>query len=148
MHAAKLGIPLVATLMLSSVSGCATVLNVRGADVPYPTPGRSSLKTPGHIPAPKMVYGGVIMDAVLGTGLIIHEAADDPITLPIGIYLLAVDLPLSVVGDTLTLPITVPAAIEAIQKSKEPDSDDTPGDAPTSAETSVTARRDDDRSAD
>ena len=77
--------------------GCATALNVASEDS-------------------RQVYGGVQIDGALvghDVGILIagedSKIADE---IPFGIGLVAIgDMPFSVIADTLTLPITVPAAI-------------------------------------
>ena len=96
-------------LILFVLGGCATVLNVKGQYVPPPPPGQSSIKQTGHIEAPKRIYGGVAMDALFGSGMIVNEYDVEWWAVPVGLYTLAIDMPLSAVGDTLTLPVTVPA---------------------------------------
>ncbi|MFQ5733694.1 MAG: YceK/YidQ family lipoprotein [Planctomycetaceae bacterium] len=86
--------------------GCGTILNF------------TDLPTKDHrvIPAPQKIYGGVEVDAIGGWGLMQTgiEAGFQygPVYTLGAIYVWAVDLPLSAVADTLTLPITVPATIE------------------------------------
>jgi uncharacterized protein YceK len=110
-----------ATIVLS---GCGTMLNVRDHYVSPPPPGQSSIKQDGHIEAAKRIYGGVEMDALFGTGLVWHESQNELWAGPIGLYMLAIDLPLSIIGDTLTLPVTIPATLErrrnAIAESDAP----------------------------
>ena len=90
-----------------SLPGCGTCLNV----CPFYSEGNEILAK-GWSEPPKEVYGGVAMDARFGAGLIVRESLDHLWAGPVGLVTLAVDLPLSLVGDTLTLPITVPAGIE------------------------------------
>jgi len=72
--------------LTSLIAGCATILNIEGE---------------------KEVYGGVkVAPSMVADGLATHEPN---LNLGIGCMLLF-DLPLTLVGDTLTLPITIPAA--------------------------------------
>jgi len=96
-------------LALLSLAGCGTFLNVHRAE-----------DLPG---GERQIYGGVAGSCRgVGNGLR-HLTEPDPITPPfwrplgrtIDLGLVAacvVDVPLSLVGDTLTLPVTVPAAID------------------------------------
>lgn len=86
------------------MSGCGTLFNVVNYEIP-PQPELSIWKE-GPVVAPRKIYGGVALDGEIGKSWI-----EDGIILPtVGIWL--VDLPLSAVGDTLTLPLTIPAAID------------------------------------
>lgn len=91
---------------LSMLYGCGTVRNFEG---PLPEPGRSEGHQGGLIgpPGGRQIYGGVTFD------LVGFEMLFDPISFPagnlLGAYLIAVDLPLSFVTDTFTLPWTINA---------------------------------------
>jgi uncharacterized protein YceK len=90
-------------------------------------------------PAPRTIYGGVKEDIVSGTGHL-HEAFGGPCPsfsavthMPstaeqvmmrsfcagCGVCMLALDMPVTVVADTLTLPITIPATL-ARKKNDHP----------------------------
>jgi hypothetical protein len=60
------------------------------------------------------VYGGVRKDVEMVTAGFRAEPGDGPrvALFPLAAAFLAVDLPLSAAGDTLTLPITIPAALQ------------------------------------
>lgn len=94
-----------AVWITSALSGCGTVMNVSDRD-------DVSLMRDG----PTKVYGGVSWDAASGCEYLVEvvkpkESLLDRLqSLACGTYLLAIDLPLSVLGDTLTLPFTIPAA--------------------------------------
>ncbi|WP_231742300.1 YceK/YidQ family lipoprotein [Stieleria varia] len=67
-----------------------------------------------YTPAPKLVYGGVKDDLILAS-----ESAVAVMEFPMAKLLnlvcatgFAIDVPFSLVGDTLTLPSTIPAAID------------------------------------
>ncbi|MCI0456174.1 MAG: YceK/YidQ family lipoprotein [Gemmataceae bacterium] len=90
------------------VGGCGTVLN--------------TVNLAPHGEAPQRVYGGVQFDAEEGVQAIKQAFESDdqlpdterggrPIALATGAYYLLIDLPLCVVGDTLTLPWTVAAEL-------------------------------------
>jgi len=64
-----------------------------------------------RLPSPKKIYGGVAVDAYAGAGWFQEETLDPPKAL-LGAYVWGVDLPLSAVADTLTLPVTIRAAIQ------------------------------------
>ncbi|MCY2968507.1 MAG: YceK/YidQ family lipoprotein [Planctomycetota bacterium] len=59
----------------------------------------------------RMPYGGVLLDGAFGGAMVYEQDQRFWLLLP-GLYILLIDLPLSAVGDTLTLPITLPAAID------------------------------------
>jgi uncharacterized protein YceK len=83
---------------------------------------------------PARVYGGVGLDARVGTSWLAapfggqpapdvpawEKALDGTCKVAIGAFVLGVDLPLSLVGDTVTLPLTVPATL---QKQREQGAD-------------------------
>jgi uncharacterized protein YceK len=85
-------------LILSAVctSGCGTVLNLVAYD-----DNTDAMFSHGEQVAPKEIYGGVAIDGASGA-----EWISQGDTL-LGLYVLGVDLPLSVAGDTLTLPLTM-----------------------------------------
>jgi uncharacterized protein YceK len=85
-------------LTLSAGSGCGTVMNLE--DKPA-----IGLQRPPGTPANR-VYGGVRLDADRG-----WDALSDGSNPALGMYLWFVDLPLSALGDTVTLPITLRAAM-------------------------------------
>ena len=75
--------------------GCGTVLNlVSYEDTP-------SIHSRGQVTAPNEIYGGVAIDAASGSEWINQG---NPL---LGLYVWGVDLPLTIVGDTLTLPLTM-----------------------------------------
>lgn len=59
---------------------------------------------------PNVVYGGTLSSLEEGYDCVIRPNSLSECVG--GVYLLAIDAPLSLVGDTLTLPITIPAAID------------------------------------
>jgi uncharacterized protein YceK len=104
--ATRVGGGLLALAFLAGVSGCGTVLSFQQEEE-----------------GPK-VYGGVRMDATLGPGLIAagvgdliypkeHEKFPPGTYISLGACALA-DLPFSLVADTVTLPLTVPAALRKV----------------------------------
>jgi uncharacterized protein YceK len=113
-------------LSMIVLTGCGTTMNVRDSYRAPPPPGEISIIQSGHQEAPKLIYGGVVMDTLFGVGMLFSESQNDIAAGPIGLYTLAVDLPLSIVGDTLTLPVTIPATLErrknAIAAAKDSDS--------------------------
>jgi uncharacterized protein YceK len=71
----------------------------------------------GPIEPMNEVYGGVKTSVQEGLdGIVRPQSAETPLT---GLAILAVDTPLSLIGDTLTLPITVPAAIKRRNQRKQ-----------------------------
>ncbi len=87
-------------LVAVALIGCGTIANVSG----------------GRWRTSK-IYGGVLRD-VKSTEDWIADYSAEPKTsimrdvgVGVGVGLIAIDLPLSVVGDTLTLPITIPVAL-------------------------------------
>jgi uncharacterized protein YceK len=112
-----------AAVFVLAVGGCGTMNNLTTSD--KPAEGREA----GTPPADR-VYGGVALDARVGSSWLAapfiprREADAGPAIGPaekvvdavckvgIGTYVLAVDMPLSAVADTLTLPVTVPAALK------------------------------------
>src|SRR4051794_35176803 len=92
-------------MMLTAVTGgCGTVHDLRGQ---------------GDELSPARVYGGVCLDAEGVTGLLGDTTGGHgglpgrAVQIVMGSYLLAVDLPLCAVADTLTLPVTLPVALRA-----------------------------------
>jgi uncharacterized protein YceK len=83
------------TALAFSLTGCGTINNLPEKDPIFF----------GH--ATRMPYGGVEMDAVGGAKLVnaaLEGKGTDIALLPVAGYMLLIDLPLSAVGDTLTLP--------------------------------------------
>src|SRR5262245_61350912 len=96
-----------------ALSGCGTMDNVRGE------------------PPENAVLGGVRINAdrawsCAKASFFTHDPASVVLFGAIGAYSLALDLPLSAVADTLTLPITIPAALK---KSEEPKSQNLPAES-------------------
>ena len=89
---------------LAGVSGCGTEANFVDVD---------------HVWVSRQVYGGVKWDLKSAQDLI-HDGCSfkggtgsgDLGVMALGVSLLALDLPLSALADTLTLPWTIPAALE------------------------------------
>lgn len=92
---------LLGVLLTPALTGCGTMMNLAEKHYTYYPFTRYANSEP------KRIYGGVRIDAEQGW----DHIADgfDPF---IGAYQLAVDLPISAVTDTLTLPITIPATID------------------------------------
>jgi uncharacterized protein YceK len=57
------------------------------------------------------IYGGVRHDAIVGGSLLLEGGKLPPLMF-VGLYLLTVDMPLSAIGDTVTLPWTVAATVK------------------------------------
>ena len=89
-----LGITIVATALLSQV-GCGTVFNF------WPKDEHSAHEEIGQM----RVYGGIRMD-----GQALGEAKW-PWGKLLGVIILAVEFPLSLVMDTATLPVTIPVSL-------------------------------------
>jgi uncharacterized protein YceK len=101
---------------VAAAAGCGTINNVA---FPGPQPANGSV-----IASPQEVYGGVRSSFREGfeSGRRVVTADFNDLRSPLesGLaasiveapYMLVVDTPLSAIGDTLTLPITVPAAID------------------------------------
>jgi uncharacterized protein YceK len=101
-----------------ALAGCGTMNNL------VPPPGDTKKEAPR--PDAARVYGGVELDARVGASWLtapflneppanvgpVERFVDTTCKVGIGTYLLWVDLPLSAVGDTLTLPITVPVTLQ------------------------------------
>ena len=88
-----------------TITGCGTVFN-------FYDPG-----------GPKQIYGGVLMDCGFAADCLKRDAPP-----------LLIDVPLSIIGDTLTLPITIPCAIERTvercqEKKERQTRKNTPADA-------------------
>jgi uncharacterized protein YceK len=75
-----------------TLSGCGTVVNLTSSKEPVHT-----MMTLQRAP-----YGGVAVDAQAAAGFL---RTPEPASAALGLYFLCVDLPLSLVGDTLTLPL-------------------------------------------
>jgi hypothetical protein len=91
------------------VAGCGTFLNMQ--DRPFPL-----FWPEGEVPT-RRVYGGVAYDAAFGADMLVSSfrpGADffGPLGFDWGLWVLTVDLPLSAVGDTVTLPWTAWATAE------------------------------------
>jgi uncharacterized protein YceK len=89
-------------LWAAALSGCGTLMNLS------PDPPGMTRAQDGPT---QQIYGGVRHDALVGGSLLL-EGARMPPMIPLGTYLLLVDLPLSLVGDTITLPWMVAATFE------------------------------------
>src|SRR5260370_727692 len=86
---------------LSAATGCGTMMNLDTSSAAF-----------GMIPTQR-VYGGIQSDVELADRnfQMASEGGGEGVARGVvGAYLLLVDLPLSLVGDTLTLPVTIPAA--------------------------------------
>ena len=100
MPRACLGFGLISGLLLTA--GCGTLDNLVAPDTPRAD---GMVREP-----PKLVYGGTRLSLQQGWSNVTQPR--EFLEPAYGVYQLAVDSPLSVVGDTLTLPITVHASIE------------------------------------
>jgi len=101
--ALKRFLALLTTALAIVLTGCGTALNFHD--------GSNSLWLKND--EPRKVYGGVSLDAQCGSSLLVEAVTEvEPICLAWGAWILAVDLPLSAVADTLTLPFTIPASID------------------------------------
>ena len=87
--------------------GCGTLDNIVGEYRIEPPQ-----KQPVRMEPEKEIYGGVTRDADDAWDSIQNRRDLGPFYSTLGVVLSAVDLPLSAVADTLTLPITVPASFE------------------------------------
>jgi uncharacterized protein YceK len=136
-----------AALLACAPGGCGTVQNLSRPE--------KTAEMPAARPAPNEVYGGVGLDARVGASWLAapfvqeygvevgacERLFDATCKMGIGSYVLGVDLPLSVVGDTLSLPITLPATLHSKSKPRmekgagnNPDADaeeDAPADNPS-----------------
>jgi uncharacterized protein YceK len=103
---------------VSSLAGCGTLLNMQ--DEP---PGMfwwdlgTEIKAPDQGTPTRRVYGGVAYDAFFGAGMLqasfrSGEEFAGSFGFAWGAYVLGIDLPLTVAGDTLTLPWTAAATVE------------------------------------
>ena len=92
-----------AVLVMAAVSGCGTTMNLAEGSGPFQF---------AEAAGPR-VYGGVRYDAAMGS-LWLLGGFLEPALAPLGLYVLAVDMPLSFIGDTLTLPWTVGAAVDRL----------------------------------
>lgn len=95
------------TLLSATLMGCGTVDNL--------VPVTPCADGGGGGPA-NFVYGGLRSSVRDGWSGITHPSI--PSEVPVGICLLTLDAPASLIADTLTLPITVPAAIDRRQRSQ------------------------------
>jgi uncharacterized protein YceK len=106
-----------AAVLAFAAGGCGTMNNLR-------PPPKADKEAPAVVP--RSVYGGVALDARVGANWLaapfvgerlpqvsmVESAVDSTCKMGIAAYVLAVDLPLSAVADTLTLPVTVPATLK------------------------------------
>jgi hypothetical protein len=104
-------------------SGCMTVLNMR--DGPDP-----KCEFVNKLP-PQSIYGGVRLNAMETSEGVVGFFTDPGMTIgdrawaPFYLTLFLADLPLEVVADTLTLPLTIPATLK---RSADPDGPTDSGD--------------------
>ncbi len=84
-----------------SASGCGTLDNVR---VRYPP------EPPAVCEAPNRIYGGVAADSEEFWGLVKLGPVSHPLY-PLQLFGSFIDIPFSAVGDTLTLPVTIPTTV-------------------------------------
>ena len=95
------------TAFASLALGCGTIRNVSNP----------LMSTTQQQPARKIVYGGVKDDLSLVGGAVkdlkrLHKS-NNGLTTNLGSATIhAMDVPVSLIGDTVTLPVTVPAAID------------------------------------
>ena len=91
---------------LPLLAGCGTALNVSPL---------VQIRQLEHfeltISAPRSMYGGVQLDTAVASRAA-RKLADRPILATSFLVASVIDLPLSAIGDTLTLPITIPASID------------------------------------
>jgi uncharacterized protein YceK len=87
---------------LSAFGGCGTLMNT--------SPEPPGMARPNDGPTQR-IYGGVRHDAVMGSTLLVQGGKMPPLMF-VGAYILAIDMPLSFVGDTVTLPWMVAATVE------------------------------------
>jgi uncharacterized protein YceK len=141
-----------AAVLAGALGGCGTANNLL----------QPEYKGEGQEPGPvaKHVYGGVGLDAKVGSAWLAapfveksppevgaaEKVVETTCKVGIGAYVLGVDLPLSAVADTLTLPLTVPATLRQLGEPaakdkpaarpcpavKDPDDDDSPASEPAS----------------
>jgi hypothetical protein len=134
-------IPISLTLLALSVMGCGTFYNMDG---------RVQMNSPPTPARALRVYGGVRRDAEWLTTTYEYQflpgqAIDSVKVLGYGAdaCLTSVDLALSAVGDTLTLPLTIPAALERKHGAKgaeaiaDPDADAAKDKLPTGTGCSI-----------
>ena len=88
-------------LLVLPLCGCGTLMNLR-----TPAPGQTTSASR----VPRTIYGGVRLDAAAGRRSF-EAAGEYPAQALVGAFVWGVDLPASAVAATLTLPLTVPAAI-------------------------------------
>ena len=79
-------------LLIASMAGCGTIANMKGGYIIGP-------RVAGY----PMPYGGVTLNAhrLMECG---HHFTSDPMNSGYGILVLIADMPLSAIGDTITLP--------------------------------------------
>ncbi len=106
-----------AAVLALAAGGCGTMNNLH-------PPAKADPEAPA--PVPRSVYGGVALDARVGGKWLaapftaerlpqvslVESAVDSTCKVGIAAWVLAVDLPLSAVADTLTLPVTIPATLK------------------------------------
>ncbi|MBI1311611.1 YceK/YidQ family lipoprotein [bacterium] len=105
----RIAASLLTSVVFLTLSGCGTIMNVHEFTV-GPPPEQSAFK-PGTYGGAKAVYGGVKFDARHGTDWLRESVEEPPMALA-GLYVWIIDLPISAIGDTITLPVTIPAAID------------------------------------
>ncbi len=88
-------------LVAMGLSGCGTAANLSGGAQGF---------------RPMQIYGGVLRDVQsaqhwVSTNWIEGSDWQQDVGTVVGVGLIGLDLPFSAIGDTLTLPITIPAAL-------------------------------------
>jgi uncharacterized protein YceK len=107
----RLAMLLCAGAILAGASGCGTMVNMVD-----PMFGGFPDK-PSH--AEKQIYGGVVNDFDVIGGAVYWKSDYAPTARPFAVVVGLIDLPLSLVADTITLPWTVAHQIEKSQTASE-----------------------------
>ena len=109
---------------LSMLLGCGTVRNFE-KDVPLP-----GHKEDPEGPGSRQIYGGVLFDLQVGPECLLDPSDILPFWHLAGAYLVIVDLPLSFVADTLSLPWTISTTMNRVKDKQDTEPGQT-GPAPS-----------------
>jgi uncharacterized protein YceK len=109
----RISLGMLAVWAVAALGGCGTLMNTS------PEPPGMARPTDGPT---QRIYGGVRHDALVGGSLLVEGGKMPPLMF-VGLYMLAVDMPLSFIGDTVTLPWMVAATVE---RCRGPRPDSTP----------------------
>src|SRR5262245_17247608 len=98
---------LTSAALVAGATGCGTMVNMT----------EPMFDSSAH--AEKQIYGGVVNDVDVIGGAVYWKSDYAPTARPFGVIVGLIDLPLSLVADTITLPWTIAHQIEKSQTASE-----------------------------